>query len=441
MQGWTLGGGIFQDVPGAEGNEYVFSIWGNPTDDWEFDHFNVSIFIQFRDGEDTWIQESALTEVDLTGPNDVWTQYTVEGTAPIGTVVVRVGMEFGGVSEVGDGAFRFDDAQINDGGVEIPFAQAHTNVYLSVRYAEEDAPNRVELMVNDEVRAWFPTENTGGAETFAWGPPLYLGDLADGTTTFAFVSSGLNMDRFRLVHRHRVNRPPVLEVPTPHTLVMGATTNLAVLAYDLDGDPVSVTNIAPPAGAELDNSTFTWQAVPGYGGGTTEVVFVASDPHGETNSSVTASALFMIPFDSDDDGLPDEWEWIHFQTLAYGPDDDVDEDRVTNYEHWIAGTQPTNPASFFHMSDAAMTAPGAPVCLTIMPTVPGRLYTIFYTDDNLAVEPAWQPFANDAQGVGTWLETNAVESVFTFCDDFTVDTTGGPAAPGPRVYRIRVEGP
>ncbi len=442
MQGWTTGGGIFQDLPGVEGNEYTFSIWGNPTDDWEFDHFDVSIFLQFRDTNDVLIQQARLTEGDLTGPIDQWTQYSVKDTAPTGTTIVRAGMEFGDVTNAGAGAFRFDDAQLNADDVDVVFPEAYTNVYLSVRYAEENAPHRVELLMDDVQRAWFPTENTGGEETFVWGPPLYLGDVPAGTSTFAFIASDLNMDRFRLVSRQRVNRPPVLEVPSPHTLVMGDTTNVALLAYDLDNDPVALSALVPPTGAVLDEDTFTWQAVPGYGGSTIEVAFVASDPHGATNSSVTNTALFNVPFDSDGDGLPDEWEWVHFETLEYGPDDDVDGDGMTNYEHWIAGTHPNDDQSLFRIHEADPSDMEGHTAITVGPTISGRRYTIDFLDGDLSEQPqSWTPFANTNNTVGTWFETNATASTFTFIDDSSGDTTGGAPADGVRTYRIRVEWP
>jgi subtilisin-like proprotein convertase family protein/subtilisin family serine protease len=50
--------------------------------------------------------------------------------------------------------------------------------------------------------------------------------------------------------------------------------------------------------------------------------------------------------DSDRDGLDDGWERAHFQTLAYGPQDDPDGDGYTNAREQAMGTDPTvNDAS------------------------------------------------------------------------------------------------
>ncbi len=45
--------------------------------------------------------------------------------------------------------------------------------------------------------------------------------------------------------------------------------------------------------------------------------------------------------DSDNDGLPDEWERKHFGDLSQGPDGDFDGDGLTNLEEYQHGTNPT----------------------------------------------------------------------------------------------------
>ena len=51
--------------------------------------------------------------------------------------------------------------------------------------------------------------------------------------------------------------------------------------------------------------------------------------------------------DSDEDGLPDSWEVLHFaslQDIATEPEADFDRDGQSNQEEFIAGTNPTDPA-------------------------------------------------------------------------------------------------
>lgn len=49
--------------------------------------------------------------------------------------------------------------------------------------------------------------------------------------------------------------------------------------------------------------------------------------------------------DTDDDGLPDDWELYHFGHLNYGASDDPDNDGLTNIEEFQLGTNPGNPDS------------------------------------------------------------------------------------------------
>lgn len=54
--------------------------------------------------------------------------------------------------------------------------------------------------------------------------------------------------------------------------------------------------------------------------------------------------------DSDGDNLPDGWEFQHFGNItnaAAGEDDD--QDGFSNWEHYVSGTEPTNPSSFFRV--------------------------------------------------------------------------------------------
>ncbi len=435
---WQAGGGVHQEYDGdiEAGDAFTFSIWGNPSGDWTSNFGETRMYMDFRDSS-----EQSLRLVEFTNFNhqarEFWSLYLLRGTAPAGTDHIRVGLSYGDGS--GTGAFFFDDAALNRYAAPV-LAEEHSNVYLSIRYAEVNEPKKVIIYYNDWQQGWWPTENTGGAEQYEWGPPIYLGTLPAGTNVIDIVSSDLNMDRMKLVTRSRSNRPPGLVVPSPHTVVMGSMTNFNVLAYDLDDDPVEVTMTAAPGGAVFDEPSFQWAAVPGFGGTTQEVVFVATDLQGEANSWVTNTASLIIPYDSDEDGLPDEWEWIHFGTLEYGPDDDVDGDGITNLGHLIAGTDPNNPASVLRMYDAESAVEEDAYHLTIG-TVPGRLYTIYFTDDSLTDNPVWSPFADDSQGVGTWYEAGETESVFTFVDDFSAATSGTPPEDGRRLYRVRVERP
>jgi hypothetical protein len=77
--------------------------------------------------------------------------------------------------------------------------------------------------------------------------------------------------------------------------------------------------------------------------------------------------------------------------------------------------------------------------LILVTTEPGRKYTIYFTDQALSDHVVWTAFANNANGTGSWIETNTVSTTHVFRDDESEETTGGPTASGYRFYLITVE--
>jgi len=59
--------------------------------------------------------------------------------------------------------------------------------------------------------------------------------------------------------------------------------------------------------------------------------------------SASFSLTLNVSLDTDQDGLPDWWENEYFGTLDYGPDDDPDNDGLTNLEEYNLSTHPANP--------------------------------------------------------------------------------------------------
>jgi uncharacterized repeat protein (TIGR02543 family) len=51
--------------------------------------------------------------------------------------------------------------------------------------------------------------------------------------------------------------------------------------------------------------------------------------------------------DTDNDGLPDLWEYRYFGDLGYSGTDDPDNDGVSNHDEYLDGTDPTDPTSVF----------------------------------------------------------------------------------------------
>jgi uncharacterized repeat protein (TIGR01451 family) len=144
--------------------------------------------------------------------------------------------------------------------------------------------------------------------------------------------------------------------------------------------------------------------------------------------------IVRVVEDIDGDGIPNWWQTQYFGGRTNGAaGEDVDFDEFSNWQEFIAGTDPMEHLSAFAVND--MVASGTrqiPV-----QTQPGRRYTIYFADDNL--RGGWQPFANAAWGV--WTETNTTSDVHVFEDTEDAETTGGAPVNRIRYYRIVVEKP
>ncbi|OQA27071.1 MAG: hypothetical protein BWY59_01169 [Verrucomicrobia bacterium ADurb.Bin345] len=235
------------------------------------------------------------------------------------------------------------------------------------------------------------------------------------------------------------NRPPEITLPGPHTLPVGATTSFVVSASDPDHDPgLTLENTQAPAGATFDGTNFTWTAGAAFSGTTNLLLFVADDGQGADNSVVSNSTVIIVPYDWDSDSQDDGWEWAMFGTLAWGPNDDVDEDGALNWQERIAGTHPNLAASVFKV--LKVTSPNGSTNHQVkVATEPERKYTIYFADQNLSNGTPWSAFADTNFGV--WIETRLTSTNYTFTDDEGAGTTGGAPASGRRVYRVRVEWP
>jgi hypothetical protein len=146
-------------------------------------------------------------------------------------------------------------------------------------------------------------------------------------------------------------------------------------------DRVRYSPLAPwPTGAALGNVSLQRVDANAYG----------NDPANWLAAAPTAGrANDGGATDADGDGLPDSWEMLWFGTLARDGTGDFDSDGMTDLQEYLAGTDPTSPASILRI-DTATLSNGTPVLGFVV--VRGHSYTVQYRD-NLASNN-WQKLTN-----------------------------------------------
>jgi len=152
-------------------------------------------------------------------------------------------------------------------------------------------------------------------------------------------------------------------------------------------------------GGNLDNDGLT--NIQEYRAGALPNVFDHPIPH------LNESNIFVLDTggeftDTDGDGIPDWWEWVHFGSkLVAMSNQDADNDGFSNLREYIAGTDPWDVMSMFHITSITPPAPAQPTwkCVVTWDTVPDRQYSVFTHSDMMT---AWSTEAvYQVQGDGT----------------------------------------
>jgi len=110
MYGWTTGGYAAQDVlyPGL--SNYTFSIYGAKDAGFDLSALNVELKLEFYSDLAGTILIHATTNAIVSAASS-WTEYTLVGTAPAATELVRPVIGFGGTAS--SGGFKWDNAQLS----------------------------------------------------------------------------------------------------------------------------------------------------------------------------------------------------------------------------------------------------------------------------------------------------------------------------------------
>lgn len=180
----------------------------------------------------------------------------------------------------------------------------------------------------------------------------------------------------------------VLTVDVSTALSVGSVTQVVLFA---EGKPVA-TGLTASLNAEVD--------LDDYGAGPLNLQAQAWANAGR--STLSELATVQLYTDQDGDGLSDQWEYRNFvSNTNFNGVVDSDGDGYSNYEEFIADTQPTNNGSYL-----AIQSIRDEVSIQF-PTSADRLYRIRLNDGELAADGAWYPTGSTFRGSGqvtNWMD-------------------------------------
>lgn len=104
---------------------------------------------------------------------------------------------------------------------------------------------------------------------------------------------------------------------------------------------------------------------------------------GDYNGRRDIFVVQIEPVDTDGDGMDDDWEQFHFQSLVRDGFGNVDGDHQTDKEEFLAGTDPLDPASSLHLTGISSRPLAGPMQDTELTwtSAPGKTYRVQHKPD------------------------------------------------------------
>ena len=140
-----------------------------------------------------------------------------------------------------------------------------------------------------------------------------------------------------------VPQAPILQFIPDRSRTEGEELTFIVEAVDPNGTTPGLSVEPLPVGAAFSDQgdgtgLFKWLTSRGQAG-EYDVTVTASDGVLSDTQDVTLTILPIV--DSDNDGMPDDWEMAHFGTLDRDGTGDFDQDGISDLDEYISGTDPT----------------------------------------------------------------------------------------------------
>mgnify|MGYP005846224917 CR=1 FL=1 len=318
----------------------------------------------------------ALADFDPTGSDKIIVAFASEGAnsvisityggEPMSEVYANEGGRFTGIyyldtpTEPGDLVFTFSGTSSNGVGGSI---MAVSGIQLGTASVTASSPGQsVDITTAEANSLIVASQANNGTSGTAQAPftPLFDGATGSGGGGSGYLNLAA-VNPYTAEITGSTNNPvtvaaafaPTLPInPSPNGgIVPGGTVELSWQNFAPNSggdvwvdvwfgtDPESLTQVVTADPDGLNLTAFTTQTLPA------DTYYWRVDSYldgAPSGTPVTGTLLTFTIIDTDDDGLPDEWEELYFNdpTVA-NPGDDPDGDGLTNLQEFERGTDPT----------------------------------------------------------------------------------------------------
>jgi hypothetical protein len=223
----------------------------------------------------------------------------------------------------------------------------------------------------------FNGENIPGAT----GPSLAINNaqLDDDGIYTVIVQDDINLPVTGSARLYILVTPLIIQQPLSQPVVQGGSVTLSIVISNTATLPITYRwrRGASFVATNVANTHVDFFTATNVQPGSSATLFAVINSPARSNALVSSTVTLQVQADFDTDGLPDVWELANgFETNnAADATTDLDEDTMSNWAEYIAGTEATNASSVLRLAQLLLVPSGARLEFQ---AISNRTYTLAY---------------------------------------------------------------